>query len=91
MVSQLEWVTAWAGAVLCGDMFIVVLAHKGMTCVALDELAVDAAACMGEMFVGLQGWSKSVGLKECTWALELFAPFCCPGIDEVLEGLCFLV
>ena len=52
MVSRLEQLAAWARAVFCGDVFVVVFTHEDMACAALNEVTVDVATCMGEMFVG---------------------------------------
>jgi len=52
VVARLKWFATWAGAIFSGDVFVVVLTHKGVTCAALNEAAVNVAGCVGEVFVG---------------------------------------
>jgi len=72
-------------------VFVVVFAHEGVACAALNEAAVYDAGRMGEVFTRFQGRREPVCLKERAWALELFVPLCGPGRNEVLAGLGFLV
>ena len=59
-------------------MFVVVFAHEGVACAALNEAAVYDAGRMGEVFTRFQGRREPVCLKERAWALELFVPLCGP-------------
>lgn len=52
--------------IFCWNVLVVVLAHGGVPCVALDESAICVAGHTGEVFARFQGRCEPVDLEECT-------------------------